>query len=70
MWFSLILILQLAMSGTSEEPPGTMEAEPPESMANLKVTCELKTQLESVKDIMLRKKQTLKKKEEELQVII
>ncbi|XP_014208858.1 protein lava lamp isoform X2 [Copidosoma floridanum] len=72
MWFFYILILQLAMWGSSEEPPGTMEAGPPpplpESVTNLKETCEQsKNQLESVKDIMLKNKQSLKKKEEELQ---
>ncbi|XP_058788968.1 protein lava lamp-like isoform X2 [Phymastichus coffea] len=67
-WFSLIVILQLAMWGSSEEPPGTIEAGPPESVPNLKETCEQnKNQLEAVKDIMLRNKQSLKKKEEELQ---
>lgn len=71
MWFSLILILQLAMWGASEEPPGTMEAGPPETVADLKETCEQsKSQLETVKDIMLRNKQSLKQKEEELQVNI
>ena len=71
MWFSLILILQLAMWGSTEEPPGTMEAGPPESVTNLNESYEQnKNQLESLKDIMLRSKESLKKKEEELQVNI
>lgn len=59
------------MWGASEEPPGTMEAGPPETVADLKETCEQsKNQLETVKDMMLRNKQSLKQKEEELQVMI
>lgn len=65
MWFSLILILQLAMWGSAEEPPGTMEAGPPETVANVRDTYEKrKSQLDSLKDIMLKSKQSLKKKEE------
>ena len=60
------------MSGESEEPPGPMEGGPPdEPVANLKESCEQsKSQLESLKEIMLRNKESLKKKEEEIQVII
>ena len=69
MWFSLILVLQLTMWASSKEPPGTMEAGPPEPVADLKGKCEQsKSQLESVKDIMLRNKQCFQKKEVELQV--
>lgn len=56
------------MWGASEEPPGTMEGGPPEAMVHAKETCEQnKSQLESLKEIMLKNKQTLKKKEEEVQ---
>ncbi|KAJ8674067.1 hypothetical protein QAD02_005329 [Eretmocerus hayati] len=56
------------MSGSAEEPPGTLEAGPPEPVADLKETYEQsKNHLESVKYIMQRNKENLKKKEEELQ---
>ncbi|XP_051172975.1 uncharacterized protein LOC127289217 isoform X3 [Leptopilina boulardi] len=63
------------MWSTSEEPPGPMEGGPPPSQSsedepgvNLKESCEQsKSQLESLKDIMLRNKQSLRKKEEEIQ---
>jgi len=42
---------------------------PPEAAAHTKETCEQnKNQLESLKEIMLRNQQSLKKKEEEVQV--
>lgn len=69
-WFLLFLILQFTMWGASEEPPGTTEGEASESMAHAKEKCEQnKSQLESLKEIMLKNKQSLKKKEEEVQVI-
>lgn len=56
------------MLGESEEPPGTMEGGPPEALLEAKKTCEQnKNQLESLKEIMLKNKQSLKKKEEEVQ---
>lgn len=68
-WFFLLLLLQFAMWGSSEEPPGTMEAGPPESDSAAKETCEAnKNQLDLFKEIMLRNKQSIKKKEEEVQV--
>ena len=59
------------MSGAAEEPPGPMEGGlPDEPGVNLKESCEQsKSQLESLKEIMLRKEQSLKKKEEEIQVV-
>lgn len=73
----LILLIQFAMWSTSEEPPEPMEGGPPPSQSsevepgvNLKESCEQsKSQLESLKDIMLRNKQSLRKKEEEIQVL-
>ncbi|XP_020278721.1 protein lava lamp-like isoform X2 [Pseudomyrmex gracilis] len=56
------------MWGASEEPSGTMESSPPEAVAHTKETCEQnKNQLESLKEIMIRNQQSLKKKEEEVQ---
>ncbi|CAK9810672.1 Protein lava lamp [Anthophora quadrimaculata] len=56
------------MWSASEEPPGTMEGEASESMVQAKEKCEQnKNQLESLKEIMLKNKQSLKKKEEEVQ---
>ncbi|XP_029051573.2 protein lava lamp-like isoform X5 [Osmia bicornis bicornis] len=56
------------MWSTSEEPPGTMEGDSSESMVHAKEKCEQnKNQLESLKEIMLKNKQSLKKKEEEVQ---
>lgn len=69
-WFLLLLILQFIMWSASEEPPRTMEGDAPESMLHAKEKCEQnKSQLESLKEIMLKNKQSLKKKEEEVQVI-
>ncbi|XP_060816665.1 golgin subfamily B member 1-like isoform X1 [Bombus pascuorum] len=67
-WFLLFLILQFTMWGASEESPGTTEGEASETMAHAKEKCEQnKSQLESLKEIMLKNKQSLKKKEEEVQ---
>ncbi|XP_043483332.1 trichohyalin-like isoform X2 [Leptopilina heterotoma] len=60
------------MWSASEEPPGPMEGGPPEEPGgdddNNKESCEKdKSQLDSLKDIMLRNKQSLRKKEEEIQ---
>ncbi|XP_015171904.1 PREDICTED: golgin subfamily A member 4-like isoform X2 [Polistes dominula] len=56
------------MWGEFEEPPGTMEEGPPETLLEAKKTCKQnKNQLESFKEIMLKNKQSLKKKEEEAQ---
>lgn len=72
-WFLLLLILQFIMWGASEEPPGKekeIEEETPESMVHAKEKCEQnKNQLEFLKEIMLKNKQSLKKKEEEVQVV-
>lgn len=68
-WFLLLIIIQFIMWSTSEEPPGTMEGDSAESMVHAKEKCEQnKNQLESLKEIMLKNKQSLKKKEEEVQV--
>lgn len=70
MWFSLILILQLAMWGRSEEPPGTMETSSSQEVSGLQDKHEQnKSKLDAVKDIMMKNKQSLKKKEEELEVM-
>ncbi|CAL7944495.1 unnamed protein product [Xylocopa violacea] len=67
-WFLLLFILQFTMWGASEEPPGTTEGEASESTVHAKEKCEQnKSQLESLKEIMLKNKQSLKKKEEEVQ---
>ncbi|XP_017877078.1 golgin subfamily B member 1-like isoform X2 [Ceratina calcarata] len=56
------------MSSASEEPPGEIEGEASESMVHAKEKCEQnKSQLESLKEIMLKNKQSLMKKEEEVQ---
>lgn len=69
-WFVLLLFLQLAMSGNPEEPPGPAEGGPDEPL-DLKESCEQsKSQLVTLKEIMIRNKQSLKKKEEEIQVNI
>lgn len=65
----LLFVLQWIMWSTSEDSPGTMEGEPPETMVHTKEKCEQnKNQLESLKEIMMRNQQSLKKKEEEVQV--
>lgn len=61
------------MWSASEEPPGPMEGGPPpeEPADDDKESCEKdKSQLDSLKDIMLRNKQSLRKKEEEIQVVM
>ncbi|CAD1476221.1 unnamed protein product, partial [Heterotrigona itama] len=56
------------MWGASEEPPEIMEEEVLEPVAHAKEKCEQnKSQLETLKEIMLKNKQSLKKKEEEVQ---
>ncbi|XP_011157500.2 protein lava lamp isoform X2 [Solenopsis invicta] len=56
------------MWGTSEDSSGAMEGGPPEAVVHTKETCEQnKNQLESLKAIMMRNQQTLKRKEEEVQ---
>lgn len=66
--FMILLFVQFIMWGEFEEPPGTMEEGPPETL-EAKETCKQnKNQLESLKEIMLKNKQSLKKKEEEVQV--
>jgi len=46
-----------------------MEGGPPEAMVYTKETCEQnKNQLESLKEIMIKNQESLKKKEEEVQV--
>ncbi|XP_043674696.1 golgin subfamily B member 1-like isoform X1 [Vespula pensylvanica] len=65
--FMILLFVQFIMWGEFEEPPGTMEEGPPETL-EAKETCKQnKNQLESLKEIMLKNKQSLKKKEEEVQ---
>lgn len=74
-WFVLLLFIQFAMWSAPEEPPDSMEvAGPSESgedpSPSVKDICEdNKSQLETFKDIMLKTKKDLKKKEEELQVL-
>lgn len=56
------------MWSASEEPLEIMEEEVLESVAHTKEKCEQnKSQLETLKEIMLKNKQSLKKKEEEVQ---
>ncbi|XP_011868344.1 PREDICTED: protein lava lamp isoform X2 [Vollenhovia emeryi] len=56
------------MWSASEESPGAMEGGPPEAVVHTKETCEQnKNQLESLKEIMMRNQQSLKRKEEEVQ---
>lgn len=56
------------MSGASEEPSDAMEGSFPEAVVHTKETCEQnKNQLESLKEIMMRNQQSLKRKEEEVQ---
>lgn len=56
------------MSSASEEPSDVMEGSFPEAAVHTKETCEQnKNQLESLKEIMMRNQQSLKKKEEEVQ---
>ncbi|XP_072743713.1 uncharacterized protein [Anoplolepis gracilipes] len=56
------------MSGASEEPSDAMEGSLPKAALHTKETCEQnKNQLESLKEIMMRNQQSLKKKEEEVQ---
>lgn len=63
------MFVQWIMWSVSEDPPDAMEGEPPEAMAHTKEKCEQnKNQLESLKEIMMRNQQSLKKKEEEVQV--
>lgn len=69
-WFVSFLFIQWIMWSTSENPPGTMEGEPPEAVVQTKEKCEQnKNQLESLKEIMMRNQEVLKKKEEEVQVM-
>lgn len=68
-WFVLLLFAQCITWSASEESSGAMESEPPEAVVHTKETCEQnKNQLESFKEIMIRNQQSLKKKEEEVQV--
>lgn len=68
-WFVLFLFVQCIMSSASEEPSDAMEGSFPEAVVHTKETCEQnKNQLESLKEIMMRNQQSLKKKEEEVQV--
>ncbi|XP_012232589.2 protein lava lamp isoform X2 [Linepithema humile] len=56
------------MWSASEESSGAMEGGSPEAAVHTKETCEQnKNQLESLKEIMMRNQQSLKKKEEEVQ---
>lgn len=58
------------MWGASEESSGAMEGSPPEAVVHTKETCEQnKNQLESLKEIMIKNQESLKKKEEEVQVM-
>lgn len=58
------------MWGASEESSGAMEDSAPEAVAHTKETCEQnKNQLESLKEIMMKNQESLKKKEEEVQVM-
>lgn len=69
-WFVLLLFVQCIMWSASEESSGAMEGDPPKAVAHTKETCEQnKNQLESLKTIMMRNQQSLKRKEEEVQVI-
>ncbi|XP_046838140.1 protein lava lamp-like isoform X1 [Vespa crabro] len=65
--FMVLLFVQFIMWGEFEEPPGTMEEGPPEMLEAKKTCKQNKNQLESLKEIMLKNKQSLKKKEEEVQ---
>lgn len=68
--FVLLLFVQCIMWSASEELSGTMEDDSPETVVHTKETCEQnKNQLESLKEIMMRNQQSLKRKEEEVQVI-
>ncbi|XP_024889874.1 protein lava lamp-like isoform X1 [Temnothorax curvispinosus] len=67
-WFVLLLFVQCIMWSASEESSGAMEGGPPEAVVHTKETCEQnKNQLESLKEIMMRNQQSLKRKEEEVQ---
>lgn len=58
------------MWSVSEESSSTMESGSPEAMVHTKETCEQnRNQLESLKEIMIKNQQSLKRKEEEVQVI-
>ncbi|XP_018049825.1 PREDICTED: centromere-associated protein E-like isoform X1 [Atta colombica] len=64
-WFVLLLFVQCIMWNASEESSGAMEGGPPVVHTE---TCEQnKNQLESLKEIMMRNQQSLKRKEEEVQ---
>lgn len=66
----LFLFAQCIMSSVSEKPSDTMEGSLSEAAIHTKETCEQnKNQLESLKEIMMRNQQSLKKKEEEVQVV-
>lgn len=74
-WFMVILFIQFTMWGAPEEPPDEMEGPGPseqgamDTPVGVREICEdNKSQLETFKDIMLKNKSDLKKKEEELQV--
>ncbi|KAL0120262.1 hypothetical protein PUN28_008136 [Cardiocondyla obscurior] len=67
-WFMLLLFIQCIMWSASEESSGATEGSPPEAVVHTKETCEQnKNQLESLKEIMIRNQQSLKRKEEEVQ---
>ncbi|XP_018309427.1 golgin subfamily B member 1 isoform X3 [Mycetomoellerius zeteki] len=55
------------MWSTSEESSGTMEGGPPEAVVHTETCEQNKNQLESLKEIMMRNQQSLKRKEEEVQ---
>uniref|UniRef100_A0ABD2WLA6 Protein lava lamp n=1 Tax=Trichogramma kaykai TaxID=54128 RepID=A0ABD2WLA6_9HYME len=54
------------MWGSSKEPPGTMEAGPPQASGS-KNTIELNSDQLSVEDIVLQNKQSIRRKEQELE---
>ena len=68
-WFVLLLFVQCIMWNASEESSGAMEGGPPEAVVHTETCEQNKNQLESLKEIMMKNQQSLKRKEEEVQVI-
>lgn len=68
-WFLLILFVQFAMSGESQEPPGLLEdTGQPGTTKTQELSETDNCQIMSYQEIMLKNKFDLKKKEEEVQV--
>ncbi|XP_078052443.1 uncharacterized protein LOC144478443 isoform X1 [Augochlora pura] len=63
-WFLLLLIIQFTMWDTSGEPPGEKEGGSSDLVVQAKETCENKSPLESLEEVMTKSTSSSKKQEE------